>query len=159
MTEPLHDVQLLRIPVLLHAQAGEHSAELLREMYLIAEQLGEHDGVRALPKRLIDLIDELTGRYVGFTREQDRLLDEARVSGAAEIDVHYRVPADVADAAVHLGELLDEADEYCRQGQHLLTLATPPELVHYRHWFLGEFSRQIGGAAPTPWPAYRAQGR
>jgi len=50
--------------------------------------------------------------------------------------------------------MLDEADDYCRRGDHLLTLATPAEELRFRRWFVGEFVEQLGGAAPTPWPAY-----
>jgi hypothetical protein len=52
---------------------------------------------------------------------------------------------------VALGAILDEVDELCRQGQYLLTLATPPDLVAYRHWLLEEFTRQIAGQEPVAW--------
>jgi hypothetical protein len=52
--------------------------------------------------------------------------------------------------------MLDEVDEFCRQGKHLLTLATPPELVAYRRWYLGEFIAQLAGRPATPWPDYAA---
>ena len=48
--------------------------------------------------------------------------------------------------------MLDEADEYCRRGDHLLTLATPPEELRFRRWFISEFVDQVNGAPPTPWP-------
>ena len=51
-----------------------------------------------------------------------------------------------------LGDLLDEADAYCAGGQHLLMLATPDDLLAYRRWYLGEFTRQAEGASPVPWP-------
>ncbi|MBX6371942.1 MAG: hypothetical protein IRZ02_06775 [Acidothermus sp.] len=154
MMVALFDVRLLRIPVALHVRIAEHSAELLREMYLIAEHLREPDGAQGLPKRLVRLVEELTHRYAGFTQEQSRSLAEAMASGVAELDLHYRVPGAAGEAARHLDELFDEADVYCRQGRHLLTLATPEELVVYRHWYLGEFRRQIGGEAPLSWPDY-----
>ena len=50
--------------------------------------------------------------------------------------------------------MLDEADAYCREGAHLLTVATPPEELRFRRWFISEFVVQVGGAAPTPWPDY-----
>jgi hypothetical protein len=37
------------------------------------------------------------------------------------------LPAGVGPAAQQLGDMLDEADEYCRRGDHLLTLAAPRE--------------------------------
>jgi anti-anti-sigma factor len=52
---------------------------------------------------------------------------------------------------VRLRELLDEADEYCRAGEHLVTLAAPPLERAYREWFIGEFIRQAAGGSPQPW--------
>ncbi|CAN5191697.1 hypothetical protein BH24ACT1_BH24ACT1_03630 [soil metagenome] len=67
------------------------------------------------------------------------------------MDVEYRVPPEAKEAAVALGALLDEADEFCRNGIHLLTLATPPGPYALRRWYLSEFIAQIDGADPTPW--------
>ncbi|HET9187171.1 MAG TPA: hypothetical protein VFN80_04410 [Acidothermaceae bacterium] len=153
----LHEVRLLGVPMALHAAAQEHSAELMREMYLIAQQLhasgadgiGEH-----LPVRLVELVEALTGEFSGMTVAQDRQLEDAVASGVASIDLIYQIPAAAGAAAQHLGGMLDEADEYCRAGQHLLTLATPPELLRYRQWYLGEFVRQLAGEPPTPWSEY-----
>ena len=72
-------------------------------------------------------------------------------------EVVYRVPSDVAGAATALLALLDEADEFCRSGQHLLTVVSTPEVRRYRHWYLSEFVRQIGGDEPVPWPAYPSE--
>lgn len=55
-------------------------------------------------------------------------------------------------ATVSLARMLDEADEFCRSGNHLLTLATPPELLAFRRWYLGEFNAQLQGQSPLPWP-------
>ncbi len=52
--------------------------------------------------------------------------------------------------------MLDEADAYCRQGSHLLTLQTPPDQRAFRTWFLAEFLSQLAGGPPTPWPEYTA---
>jgi hypothetical protein len=64
--------------------------------------------------------------------------------------VHFRVPAAAKDAAINLGRLLDEADEYCRRGD-LLTLATPSDTLAFRRRYLEEFVRQIDGAPARPW--------
>ena len=53
---------------------------------------------------------------------------------------------------MELTGLLEEADDYCRRGE-LLTLATPPELVAFRNWYLGQVVEQIDGRPPTPWAA------
>jgi hypothetical protein len=153
----LHEVRLLGVPMALHAAAQEHSAELMREMYLIAQQLHASgaDGIAEhLPVRLVELVEALTGEFSGMTVAQDRQLEDAVASGVESIDLVYQIPAAAGAAAQHLGGMLDEADEYCRAGQHLLTLATPPQLLRYRQWYLGEFVRQLAGEPPTPWSEY-----
>jgi hypothetical protein len=72
-----------------------------------------------------------------------------------EIDLLYRMPPDVADAVVRAEVLLDEADEYCRRGEHLLTLVTPPDLLELRRWFFAEFIGQPAGKEPMSWPEWR----
>lgn len=154
--EDLHDVHLIELPVAVHARAQEHSAELMREMYLIAQghrgnaeepERGQHP----LPRRLMELIDALTNSYGGLTNEQNRQLGDAIDGGHDSIDLAYRVPTSVGTDVQRLGDMLDEADDYCRQGEHLLTLATPPDLLRYRRWYLHEFATQLAGNPPTPW--------
>ena len=73
------------------------------------------------------------------------------------MDLIYHVPVEVRQAAIDLGVLLDEADDFCRQGDELLTLATPPRAVAFRRWFLEEFVRQIDGQPPVSWEDYQAR--
>jgi hypothetical protein len=148
---PLVTVRIVGLPVDLHARATEHGEELRREFALIAQGLQHSDRPREMPRRLLSLISTLQGDYSGFTTEQEDLLDRAIESGWDTLDLTFHVPPSAADAALALGAVMDEADEYCREGKHLLTLATPPELVAYRQWYLREFVQQIGGAEPTPW--------
>jgi hypothetical protein len=148
---PLVTVELRRLPVELQARASEHAQELQREFVLIAEGLQHAEGQSPLPRRLLDLIDTLQRRYSGFTGEQEDALDQALRDGVPTLDLTFTVPPDVAEAATTLGALLDEADEYCREGKHLLTLATPPDLVAFRHWYLEQFVDQIAGRPPEPW--------
>lgn len=68
------------------------------------------------------------------------------------MDLTLLVPAAARGAAVELMGLLEEADDYCRRGE-LLTLATSPELVAFRNWYLGQVVEQIDGRPPTPWAA------
>jgi hypothetical protein len=154
----LREVRLLQLPIPVHARAQEHSAELVREMYLMAQQR-QHDIVDSvamteLPVRLTELIEALTGEFAGLTTAQNSQLDDAVSRRLGAIDLIYQVPVAAAPASVRLGEMLDEADEYCRQGKHLLTLATPPDLVRYRRWYLGEFTAQLAGRPATPWPEF-----
>lgn len=154
--EDLAVVELIGLPLALNARSQEHSQALIREFQLIAEQVDgqAQDGVRApIPRRLLELVAVLTADYSAYTAEQEEIMDDALAAGEESVDLVYRVPRSAGPAAQMLGELLDEADEFCREGKHLLTLATPPDLVAYRRWYLEEFTRQLAGEPPRPWSA------
>lgn len=153
--DQLVTVRLLELPVAIHARSTEHSDELMREFTYIRAQSVDPDGT-TVPVKLLDLVDEVTDRFSGFTAGSQAELDAAIAAGADSIDLEYVVPPDVGPACIHLGELLEAADQYCRDGEVLLTLATPDELVAYRNWFLEEFVRQAGGEPPRSWPAFAA---
>jgi hypothetical protein len=156
--EDLVVVELLRLPVPVHARAQEQAEALNREFRLISERRQQAPADDDVPARLQQLITVLTSRYSGLTTTQEDELEDAIAAGTPEIDLTFRVPPSAAEASVALGAMLDEADDYCRAGKHLLTLATPPDLVAYRRWYLGEFVRQVGGAAPRPWPEAAGSG-
>lgn len=139
------------LPIKLHERAQAHSDELTREFRLLAEQVKE-EGPGQVPHRLTELVDTLNARYGMMTEAQQDALDEAIASGQSAIDVEYELPRHAAEAAAQLGVVLDEADAFCREGEHLLTLATPDDCLAYRRWFLDEFVRQTAGLPPTPWP-------
>jgi hypothetical protein len=145
------------LPIALQARAQEHADELTRELTLIGAQLRQAGNTRVLPARLLDLIDQLTARYSMLTVEQEDQIAAATVERRDTIDLTYRLPASVAGAAQALSDILDEADDYCREGQLLLTLATPDDLVAYRRWFLSQFSGQAAGEPPVSWDDYRRQ--
>ena len=156
---PMVTVRLLGLPVPLMARAQEHSADLTRELTLIGESMRQRGDHAGLPVRLVLLVEQLSAPYSGFTVAQEQQLAEALRDGAASVDLTYQVPSSVTAAAAALGEVLDEADAYCREGQHLLTLATPDHLVAYRHWFLEQFIVQGAGGAAVSWPDYAVRHR
>ncbi|HEV3363836.1 MAG TPA: hypothetical protein VG795_06790, partial [Acidimicrobiia bacterium] len=78
-------------------------------------------------------------------------LSQALERGDATVDLVYRVPAQAKEAAAALKDMLEEADEFCRRGTDLLTLASPPRAVAFRNWFLDQFTIQIDGGQPTRW--------
>ena len=150
--DTLLDVHLLQLPVDVWARTQEHSDELLREFALIA---ADPESAGAVPARLTRLVEQLNQIYGGVATEQENQLFAAAEAGVDVIDdLAYSLPAAVADACVSLSELLDEADAFCLAGKHLLTLATPPELVRFRRWYLEQFASQLTGADPVPWPDY-----
>lgn len=150
----LVEVRIVDMPLDVYAEASEHSDELMREFTLIRER--DPDDGRAVPRRLLELVDQLSARYGAFTAGQEAELRGAVERADATITLHYRVPASVGPACVDLDRLLDEADDFCRDGQELLTLATPARSVAFRKWFLEEFVRQVDGGAPRTWREFQA---
>lgn len=146
--EELFDVRLVDLPLEVYQRAQQHSDELGRELRLVAGA-ADNDSV---PRRLRRLIYELAARYGTLNPAAERHLQRAVQRGDERTDVVYRVPARTAEDVQALDELLREADEYCRTGGGLLTLTTPPEALAFREWVFGEIIRQVGGAAPRPWP-------
>lgn len=149
-------VHTLEFPVPLWEQAQEQTDALRREFALATADAETGDSSAHLPVRLIRLLQELDEQYGGVATQQEQQLFEAASAGTQVLaDLAYAVPASIGPAAQALGRILDEADEYCRQGRHLLTPAAPPEVVAFRWWFLRQFIDQTAGQAPVPWPQYR----
>lgn len=140
-------VRILGMPLEIMQRSAEHSDELLREFALIREEGSDH-----VPARLLRVIEELRGRFGAFAAGPRQAMQDALDRGDDSVDLEYRVPLEVGDAAERLGALLDEADEFCRSGD-LLTMATPPDGLAFRHWYLAEFERQVAGQPPRPWSA------
>jgi hypothetical protein len=130
----LHRVRLIALALDVMARAREQHEGLMREFALI---VNPHPNTHYdVPRRLLDVATALRER------------------GDRSIDTEMRLPAEAREAALSLAALLEEADDYCRQGD-LLTLATPPELVTFRRWYLGQIVEQLEGAAPVAWPTWR----
>lgn len=163
MTAPLSPervtVHLLELPVPLAASVQEHFDGLLREFALMqsgaaSDAEAGHDE-RHVPRRLTQLVDTLTTQFAGVDDLPRERLEEAIARGDAQMDDHVlELPPEAGPASQALGDLLDEADDYCRRGQHLLTLATPPDCLAYRRWYLSEIIGQLEGRPPVPWPQY-----
>lgn len=149
-TEVVH-VRIVGAPVALWQRSSEHSDELMREFSLIVSGSATGEGTHAVPHRLVRLVEELTSQYGALSEANEQRLADAAAAGETAIDLDYELPVGIEVAVDRLAELLDAADEYCRTGEHLLTLATPPDQLRFRRWFLSEFSRQARGEAPEAW--------
>jgi hypothetical protein len=141
------EVHIMGAPVRVWVSSSERHQDLVREFTLL--QFG-HEGGQSVPSRLLDLSQQLTGKYSRLTETNKALRDEALAAGQDRINLTYEVPAEVREPCIRLLDLLEEADEYCRSDQ-LLTLATPLTQVAFRRWYLGEFIAQIDGRPPQPW--------
>ncbi len=151
MTGELVKIDLLQLPLEVWQRTQEHVDGLLREFALIVQ---DAEATAATPGRLLALVQELNAVYGHLSQSQRAEMESALERGDTTIDLTYQLPPAAGGAVRSLGDMLDEADDYCRRGDHLLTLATPPEELRFRHWFIDEFVDQIGGAKPTPWPDY-----
>lgn len=143
--DDLRAVVLLGVPVGLYRQAQERHDELMRELALV--DLSTND---QLPRRLLDMAAELRHSYGRFTEAQQGYLAQAIARGDQTIDLHFSVPAAVARAAADFLAVLDESDEFCRNGD-LLALGITPPLYRLRHWYFEQFIAQIAGEPPAPW--------
>ena len=152
-------VHMLQLPVPIAARAQQHFEELLREFALIQAAADDEEGAeRPVPQRLMELVDVLTQQFGGLNDGPQQRLEDAIARGDATIDDHVlEVPPAAGPASQALGDMIDEADEYCRRGQHLLTLSTPEDCVTYRRWYLGQVVGQLEGSPPVSWPDYERQ--
>jgi hypothetical protein len=160
VTEPersdLSTVHLLELPVPLAARARQWFEELMREFALIHAGAADHERPE-VPGRLMSLVDLLVAQFSGLNDDARNRLEDAIDRGDQVIADHVvEMPKEAGAAAQALGAMMDEAEAFCRQGRHLLTLAEPPAVLAYRRWYLEEIVAQLAGAAPTPWSQYRA---
>ena len=143
-------VRLLGVPVDLYLEASRHTAEIVREFALIS--FGERSGVNEhVPDRLLGLVTELRQRHRRSTDAIRARFEEAAQAGETAVDLELPADEAAADITERLTDLLDAADEFCRSGD-LLTLASSPQVVAWRHWWRDQVLRQVReGADPAPW--------
>ncbi len=139
-------VRLLGMPVQLFAHFRQRYSELRRELRLLAVT---HSEDYPVAKELSDLSVQI---------EQERQmasgagqLDRAIAEGKVSTDLEYVVPPSTPESMTRLLEMLEKADEFCRE-QRLLVLAATPQQRELQRWYLTEFSRQAAGEPPMPWP-------
>ena len=96
----------------------------------------------------------LLGLFVGLGVEQ---IDDAVSQGLETTDLVVHMPRAAASTLTRFVELLDLADEFCRQ-QRLLSLARTAEQREFQSWFLVEFVRQAKGGTPRSWLEARSDG-
>jgi len=135
-------------------QAQEQHDALVREFMLMSVPAEKGEREPHVPSRLVELMGQLNADFEGITTEQEQELFTAAETGVETLDLVYRLPPAAAVASKALGDMLDEADEYCRQGQHLLTLAADDTLIRFRWWFLDQIINQVAGKPPVAWPDY-----
>ncbi len=151
----LVEMYLMGIPLELQVRSSEHQEGLRREFRMLVEQ-GQADS-SSVPGRLVALAADLDRRFQSFGASGRADMEAAIARGDASVDLVFAVPRAIGPAVREFGRMLEEADEYCLAGEHLLTLTTPPDIVEFRNWALEELINQAEGAPPIPWPVYKAR--
>ena len=138
-------VSVLGVPLRTYAAFQRHYRELRREVRLLALA---HEADYPLAKNLSDVFGSLERQLrEGMGADQ---IEQALRAGGQVADLKVTVPPDTATKIGRFVELLDLADEFCRQ-ERLLSLARSPEQQQFQRWFLGEFVRQSAGEPPVAW--------
>jgi anti-sigma regulatory factor (Ser/Thr protein kinase) len=139
-------VRLIGMPVRVFAYYRLWYEELRRELRLLALNHGSDYPLAQELSALTLQVEAERRQAVGIDR-----LNAAMVDGQESVDLEYHVPRSVRTTMTRLLELLEEADEFCRE-QRLLTLEPTQQQIELRRWYLGEFGRQAAGEEPRPWP-------
>jgi hypothetical protein len=145
-------VHILDVPLDLYIGFQHHFRELRREVRLLALA---HESDYPLAKSLSDLFNSLDRQLREGTGVEQ--IDDALTQGLETTDLVVHMPRAAAATLARFVELLDLADDFCRQ-QRLLSLARTPEQRKFQNWFLTEFVRQAKGEAPRSWLEARSNG-
>lgn len=143
-------VHLLGLPLQARTGFSQHLQDLARELSLIRIGTRDRPGT-SLPPRLLEIAAELDTTYAAFRAAPDAAVGAALAAGADHCDVTYTVPPTAGAFLRRLGDVLEEADDYCRAERHLLSLPASEEVVAYRRWMVAEATRQLAGEDPRPW--------
>ncbi|MCI2238246.1 ATP-binding protein [Paenibacillus sp. TRM 82003] len=147
---PTVEVRLLGLPLRTRARLSAHVEGLLRELALV--RIGEERSTGStLPRRLLELAVDLHTTYAPYRAQRAGAMEEALAAGEEFFDAVYDASPASAGYVRNLLDALEEADGFCRERRHLLTLPAPEELVTFRRWLFGEILRQLAGGEPRPW--------
>ena len=142
--DELH-IEVRGVPLRSFVEFQHHYRELRREVRLLALA---HEDEYPLARDLSALFGALErDLHDGIGAEQ---IEDALASGAATADLQVSMPSETAGTIGRFIELLDLADEFCRE-ERLLSLARTPEQQRFQRWFLSEFVRQQQGRPPLAW--------
>ncbi len=146
---PLSDpvrVRLAGVPVSAYLAFQRHVREIRREVRLLSLA---HRGDYPVAETLSD-------HFAGLDRQlrESMGMDQIEIALAQNretTDIEVVVPRSTTTWMRRLLELLDLADEFCRD-QRLLSLSRTESQHRFQQWFLEEFVRQGGDAEPRAWP-------
>ena len=137
------------MPVDGYLELQAHNDALFRELELISIELEGDDGARVAAP-LADLVDQLYRRFRGQRDSYRDMVAAAQARGEATIELESAASAAAVSGARGYVELLEQADQLCRDGL-LLTPEPSARVRALRRWFVDQMAAQVlDGADPTP---------
>jgi anti-sigma regulatory factor (Ser/Thr protein kinase) len=137
----LRTVRFPAVPVDGYLALQAHNDALFRELELISIELETAGPARVAPP-VAELVGQLYSRFRGQRDSYRDVVAAAQVRGEPTVDLETKVPPAAAGAALEYLELLERADELCRDGV-LLTPEPPAEVKTLRRWFVEEMVAQL----------------
>ena len=146
----VHEVVWANLPTETFLANLRHVGDLVHELRLL--DAGGRSGAVEVPAQLWATIQEILDAYEEPHKDVWRQTTEAAEAGRQRVDVTVRLPPGAVEAARRLLDLLERADELCRQGV-LMTMPATEAVVEVRRWTCVELERQVvQGAEPVPHP-------
>ncbi|GAB2680684.1 SpoIIE family protein phosphatase [Thalassiella azotivora] len=134
-------VDLGEVPTALVLDTKAHVENLVRELMLLRVGGGSGRGP-TLPRRVDDVLDVLTGRFVAGRRALTRPAVEARRRDRDRTHLVVTLPAAEVDDAERYLEALEEADAFSRSGL-LLTQPAPPQHKVLVRWYVDSLTGRL----------------
>jgi PAS domain S-box-containing protein len=144
-------IELLNVPVLLHAAWQQHAQTLLREHLLISMESDEAEAIRVhaeANEALALLAEHIPPPPV--TEQPDDVMATAVEPHVSVAHVTVFVPTDSLPHFVTLNDTLDTIAVLTDEGRFLFP-PVQPELRSMRRWLCREVAKQSSGKAPTGW--------
>lgn len=142
--DPVH-VTVREVPLDLYVEFQRHFRELRREVRLLALAREDDYPLACDLAELFGVLDHELRDGIAPNR-----LEDAHASADGHTDAALVTSRGRTQQMARLVELLDRADDFCRQGR-LLSLARGEAQRTFQRWYLGEFVRQGRGEAPLSW--------
>jgi len=145
-------VELLNVPLLLHAAWQQHAEGVLRE-YLLASMDSDDDGPLLQHAAATDALAVAAEQIPApdLAVEPNELMAHAVDPDVSSPRIELAVPQASVPHFDVLDQTLDRAGAMAERGR-LLVPPAQPELQMLRHWLCDQVTRQATQAAPAPWP-------
>lgn len=144
------EVELLNVPLLMHAAWQEQAAALLRELLLIRleDDVSALEHHAAASEALNVLYEQIPTPDLG--EHPEAIMASATEPGVSRTRIALRVPLSSMPHFEVLDSALVEAVALAALGR-LLATPTQPEIQHMRHWLCDQVRSQAEGEAGVAW--------